>query len=87
MFNRTLKDMNLHFRSIWDKICTNKHTHNNVTGRILVISMSRRVTNGPGLILVGDGGEHTLTHIFTWKEKKKINANFAFMHKIASQKC
>ena len=65
VFNRTLKDMNLHFSSIWDKICTKIHTHNNVTGKILVISMSRRVTNGPGVILVGDGGEHTFKHIFT----------------------
>ena len=46
--------------------------------------MSRRVTNGSGLIMVGQGGEHTFRHIFTNKNGKKINANFALMHEKAS---
>ena len=67
--NLVLKDRNLHFRSMWDKICTTKLTHNNINGRKLVISMSTRVTNGSGLILVGNGGEHTFKHISTYKNK------------------
>ena len=50
VFNCVLKDMNLQFRSMWDKICTNKHKHSNIKGRTLVISMSRRDTNGSGFI-------------------------------------
>ena len=80
MFNRVLKDINLQLRSMWDKICTTKHNNSNVKGRRLVISMSRRATNGSGLIKVGNGGEHTFRHIFTYKNRKTINANFALMH-------
>ena len=80
VFNRVLKDMNLQFRSVWDKICTTRHKHSNVNERILFMSISRRVTNGSGLIWAGNGGEHTFRHIFTDKNEKKINASFALIH-------
>ena len=65
---------------MWDKIYRNEHKHSNVKGIILEMSMSRRVTNRSGLIWVGHWGEHTFRHIFTNKNEKKINANFALMH-------
>ena len=86
VFNRVLKDMNLQFRSIRDRICTIKNKHSNINGSIPVMSISRRVTNGSGLIWVGHGGEHTFKHIFTNKNDKKINANFALMHEMVEVK-
>ena len=71
MFNRVVKGMNLQFKFMWDRICTIKHTHSNIGGRILKMSMSRRVTSVSGLKQVGDGGEHTIRHIFTNKKIKK----------------
>ena len=49
-FNRVLIGMNLQFRLMLEKMSTVKHTHNIVNGKILVISISRRDTNGSDLM-------------------------------------
>ena len=58
-------------------------TNNKVNGKILVISISRRITSGSDLIEVVDGSGDTFRHLYTYKKKKKINTNFAFMHEKA----
>ena len=70
--------MNLQFRCMWDKICTPMHTHNKVNGKML-ISISRRLTSGSDLIKVGDGVGETFRHLYTYKNKNKVNTNFAFI--------
>ena len=55
MFNLVLKDMNLQFKSVKDNMYTSKYTQSNVTSKILVISVSRQVTNGADLIRGRDG--------------------------------
>ena len=64
---------------MWDKIYTAMQTHNKVSGKILVISISRCITSGSDLIKVLDGGGGTFRHLYTYKKKSKINTNFAFM--------
>ena len=75
--------MNLQLRSMWDRICTTMHMHGKVKSKILVISISRHTTIGSDLIKVGVGGGDTFRHLYTYKKKKKINTNFAFMHEKA----
>ena len=72
--------------SMWDKSCTAKHKSNSIKGRILVVSMSIRVTNGSGLIYDRHGGKHTFRHIYTNKNVKKINANCVLMHEMVVAK-
>ena len=50
VFNRVLIGMNLQFRLMLEKMSTVRHTHNIVNGKILVISISRRDTNGSDLM-------------------------------------
>ena len=50
VFNRVLKGMNLQFMSMLEKMSTIRQTHNTVNGKILVISISRRDTNGSDLM-------------------------------------
>ena len=49
---------------------------------MLVISISRLVTNGSYLVYIEDRVGDTFTHIYTYKEKSKINANLAFMYEV-----
>ena len=74
VFNLVLKDMNLQFKSVKDNMYTSKYTQSNVTSKILVISVSRLVTNGADLIRGRDGvaGTHK-TLILTNKYKKRTN--------------
>ena len=75
--------MNLQFRSICNKLCTAMHTNNKIKGKILVTSISRRNTSGSDLMKVVDGSGDTFRHLYTYKKKKKINTNFAFMQEKA----
>ena len=50
VFNRVLRGINLQFRLVLEKMSTFRHIHNTVSGKILVISISRRDTNGSDLI-------------------------------------
>ena len=82
VFSRVSKDMNLQSRSVWNKVCKTTHTNNKLSGKMFVISISRLVTNGSDLVQVEDGVGDTFTHIYTYKEKSKINANLAFMYEV-----
>ena len=49
--------------------------HNKVKVKVLAISISRHTTSGSDLIKVGGGGGggDTFRHIYTYREKKKVN--------------
>ena len=78
VFNRVVKGMNLQFKFMWDRICTIKHTHSNIGGRILKMSMSRRVTSVSGLKQVGDGVNIQLDTYLQTKRLKKIEKVYSF---------
>ena len=71
VFSLISKVMNLQFRSIWDKLSTVMQTNNKVNGKILVISISRRITRGSDLIEVVDGSGDTFRHLYTYKRERK----------------
>ena len=61
VFNWTLRGTNLQFKLMLEKMSTIRHTHNTVNGKILVVTILIRDTNGSDLILVWEGG--TFRHI------------------------
>ena len=55
VFKRVLNNMNLQFRSMFDKMKIARHAHKYDRIKILVISIGRLFSNGSDLIMGGDG--------------------------------
>ena len=114
-FKLVLKDTNLQFKSMLDKIIKKRHTQRKVKDKISTIPIWRWLTSDSDLIgdrvnigrrkvnvrifisliwkcftigsdLITDGDGETFIHIYTYKNKRKMNTNFASMNKVRTQR-
>ena len=114
-FKLVLKDTNLQFKSMLDKIIKKRHKQRKVKDKISTIPIWRWLTSDSDLIgdrvnigrrkvnvrifisliwkcstigsdLITNGVGETFIHIYTYKNKRKMNTNFASMNKVRTQR-